>query len=128
MTPHHEEALRFLRLADRDIDVLRHIKDLQDVHISMVCFHAQQAVEKSLKAVLFKRQIDFSRTHDLERLAEMLAAEGVILPCTLEELHRLNPYAVTFRYDDKEIKLLTRDQAASIVDRVRRWAAEQVGI
>jgi hypothetical protein len=63
MTPHHEEALRFLRLADRDIDVLRHIGDQQDVHISMVCFHAQQAVEKSLKAVLFERQIDFSRTH-----------------------------------------------------------------
>jgi HEPN domain-containing protein len=51
----------------------------------MVCFHAQQAVEKSLKAVLFERQMGFGKTHDLEWLAGLLAAEGVELPCALDE-------------------------------------------
>lgn len=47
MTPQHEEALRALRLADRDIAVFERIKDVPEIHLSMVCFHAQQAVEKS---------------------------------------------------------------------------------
>jgi HEPN domain-containing protein len=51
----------------------------------MVCFHAQQALEKSLKAMLFERQMGCFETHDLERLAGLLAAERVELPCTLDE-------------------------------------------
>lgn len=50
----------------------------------MVCFHAQQAVEKSLKAMLFEWQMGFE-THDLERLAGLLAAERIELPCALDE-------------------------------------------
>ena len=41
MTPQHEEALRALRLADRDIVVFERIKDIPDIHLSMVYFHAQ---------------------------------------------------------------------------------------
>lgn len=33
------------------------------------CFHAQQAVEKALKAILVFGQIEFHKTHDLESLA-----------------------------------------------------------
>jgi HEPN domain-containing protein len=65
MKPHIEEAWHALRLADRDIKVLEILTQEPGVHISMVCFHAQQAVEKSLKAVLFSRQIEFRRTHTI---------------------------------------------------------------
>lgn len=37
-----------------------------------LCFHAQQAVEKSLKAVLISRGIDFPRTHNLRMLIDVL--------------------------------------------------------
>jgi HEPN domain-containing protein len=33
-----------------------------------VCFHAQQCVEKYLKALLQEHELSFSRTHDLEAL------------------------------------------------------------
>lgn len=69
MTPQHEEALRALRLADRDIVVFERIKDIPEIHASMAGFHAQQAVEKSLKAVLYEKHVDFRRTHDLAKLA-----------------------------------------------------------
>jgi len=72
MTPQHEEALRALRLADRDIAVFERIKDVPEIHLSMMCFHAQQAVEKSLKAVLYEKHVDFRRTHDLAELAALL--------------------------------------------------------
>ena len=122
MTPQHEEALRALRLADRDIAVLDRIKGIPEIHLSMVCFHAQQAVEKCLKAVLYEEHIDFRRTHDLAELAALLKRGGFPVPCSDAELLKLNPYGVTFRYDDKDIELLSRDEAVWIVRMIREWA------
>ena len=126
MTPQHEEALRALRLADRDIAVFGRIKDVPEIHLSMVCFHAQQAVEKCLKAVLYEKHVDFRRTHDLAELAALLQRAGWPVPYADAELLKLNPYGVTFRYDDQDIELLTCDDAARIVRAVRAWASEHV--
>ena len=40
----------------------------------LLCFHAQQAAEKSLKAVLIHHSIELPRTHNLERLIDLLPA------------------------------------------------------
>jgi len=66
MSPHIEEALRALRLADRDIHAFHVLKNDPDCHLSVVCFHAQQAIEKSIKAVLFSRRIEFKYTPNPE--------------------------------------------------------------
>jgi HEPN domain-containing protein len=126
MKPHIEEAWRSLRLADRDIKAFEILKEEPEAHLSIVCFHAQQAMEKSLKAVLFSRQIEFERIHDLVQLAQLLRGRDVIVPLSDDGLRRLNPFAVTFRYDDMEIELITREDAANWVADVRRWAEEQV--
>ena len=63
------------------------------------CFHAQQAAEKYLKAVMAVQGLVIPRTHDLEEL-QILCAE--IIPdddfknMALEEL---SDYAVSVRYD-----------------------------
>jgi len=36
------------------------------------CFHAQQAAEKYLKALLTWHQIEFPKTHDIEQLLELV--------------------------------------------------------
>ena len=58
---------------------------------SIACFHAQQAIEKSLKAVLFAIEIEFGRTHDLIKLAQLARSKGVSLPIPDGELRKLNP-------------------------------------
>jgi HEPN domain-containing protein len=113
MKPHIEEAWRALQLADRDIKVFDILRGDPEAHLSIVCFHAQQAVEKSLKAVLFSRRIEFRRTHNLTELAQLLRQHGVEMPVADDPLRRLNPFAVTFRYDDMDIELVTREDAAS---------------
>ena len=128
MKPHLEEAWRSLRLADRDIQAFDVLKERPEVHISMVCFHAQQAVEKSLKAVLFSHRIEFERIHDLVQLAQLLSNRGLVLLVPEDHLRRLNPFAVTFRYDDLDIEPISRLDTASIVANVRRWAEEQVSV
>ena len=37
-----------------------------------VCFHAQQCIEKYLKAILVRHRKAFSKTHDLEFLLESI--------------------------------------------------------
>jgi len=101
MKPHIEEAWRALRLADRDIQAFHVLEKSSEVHLSIICFHAQQAVEKSLKAVLFTHQIEFRRTHNLVDLAALLRQNGIELPISDDQLLKLNPFAVTFRYDDR---------------------------
>ena len=61
------------------------------------CFHAQQCVEKYLKALLQESGIPIPRTHHLEKLVDLLPPDPVwagIRP----RLIALNPYAVEFRY------------------------------
>lgn len=47
---------------------------------SIIGFHAQQAVEKWLKAVMAKRGLKQTRTHDIDRLLEILTNNGCELP------------------------------------------------
>ena len=58
-------ALRFLRLADRDLGALAVLVGADDVADEPIGFHAQQAVEKCLKAALALRGVAFRKTHDL---------------------------------------------------------------
>jgi len=124
--PHLEEALRWLELADRDIAAFALLARTPEIHFTIAGFHAQQAVEKSLKAVLFRNAIEFPRLHDLAALANILIDHGIDPPCTPDELRILNPFAVAFRYEDVDLDLLTREEAAHIVDRIRRWAGDRI--
>jgi len=66
---------------------------------SILGFHAQQAVEKLIKALLSARSVPFELTHNLGRLQTALAAAGETLPATPLPLSELNDFAVVYRYD-----------------------------
>jgi HEPN domain-containing protein len=85
MKPHLEEARRSLQLADRDIKAFEVLGKAPEVHLAVVYFHARQALEKSLKAVLFTHLTEFERTHDLVELARLLRERGIELPATEDE-------------------------------------------
>lgn len=57
---------------------------------AVVGFHAQQALEKSLKAVLSARMIEFRRTHDLVSLLDLLHDNKVPMPPAADWLDELN--------------------------------------
>jgi hypothetical protein len=62
-------------------------------------FHAQQAVEKLLKALISAHSAPFELTHNLLRLATALQNLGEVLPLTPISLSDLNDFAVEYRYD-----------------------------
>ena len=126
MSPAIEEARRLVQLADDDAAAFRGLLKLLEVKFRLACFHAQQAVEKLLKAVLVFHGIDYQRTHDLHTLTTLLLKHGITPPCSPEELTRLNPFAVTFRYDDTDIPLIPDTVVEGMVDVMRRWVGEVV--
>lgn len=113
-----------LRLADRDIAALGVLSDSEDVHFSIICFHAQQAIEKCFKAALFCHRIGFRRTHDLQLLVDLLEEHGYPIPLAPDQLAALQPCAVLLRYDDAEIEVMnfTRAELGQMVSVVRTWA------
>ena len=86
---------------------------------AIVGFHAQQAVEKSLKAVLASSGIEFPYTHDLDGLAELCRRGGIDVPAKLADVDHLSPYGVQLRYGASRPSGLDRDQAL-------RWAADAI--
>lgn len=126
MNPAIDEARSYLALAVDDATAFRGMLSLPEIKFRLACFHAQQSVEKSLKAVLMLHGIQQRRTHDLNLLAQLLVDQGFQPPYSPEELTRLNPFAVIFRYDDCDIPLITADEVNDIVTRIHGWASDLV--
>jgi HEPN domain-containing protein len=86
----------------------------------VVCFHAQQCVEKYVKAALVAHGRPFPRTHDLAELAHLLRPQ-CSLSLSSEELDRLTDHAVMTRYpgEDEPISLAHARREARLARRVR---------
>jgi HEPN domain-containing protein len=83
------------------------------------CFHAQQSIEKLIKAVLIHNDVAPPRIHNLERLHEMLltVCPGVVLD--VEELRLLTNVGMATRYPGEEADHDDAAQALSICTRLR---------
>lgn len=126
MTAQREEAARLLRLAGQDQAALVALLGAPGVAAAVAFFHAQQAAEKALKAVMCLHALEYRRTHDLEELAGQLADAGHPPSVAEADLRLLTPYAVEYRYDDEAPDLLTPEQAQAIVSAVLAWSQEQM--
>lgn len=123
MKPHDEVTL-FIRKANEDLVILKKHIDDTEVSDSIWGFHAQQAAEKYLKAVLIKEKILFSKTHDLTVLVELLLSHVTPLPFDQSELEELNPYAVLMRYDDLIEEPLNRSVGLILILKIQKWAID----
>jgi HEPN domain-containing protein len=89
-----------------------------------LCFDAQQAAEKALKAVLVDRKAGFPKTYALAELLTFLAKAGVDVPEEVREATLLTPYAVEARYPGlwEEVSAEDHAEALRVAERVLRWA------
>ena len=88
-----------LRLAHRDLRaVAGMVGDREAFADEVFGFHAQQAVEKALKAWLCKLGTEYPKTHDLDELFALLADSGVQVPVEFGALRDLVDFAVQYRY------------------------------
>ncbi|HOX38879.1 MAG TPA: HEPN domain-containing protein [Candidatus Brocadiia bacterium] len=85
-----------------------------------VVFHAQQCVEKYLKALLIWNSIEFPKTHDIEHLTGLMPTD-VNHGLTVEEQRILTSYAIAARYPgDQEMPSISEArEAVRLARRVR---------
>jgi HEPN domain-containing protein len=67
--------------------------------LDAACFHAQQAVEKYLKAFLTHHEATFPYTHNLAKLLDLCVRIDDVFQSLLPQIEPLTPYAVRLRYD-----------------------------
>jgi HEPN domain-containing protein len=120
-------AEQLLQRASDDAVAARAMLLVESVTDMIVATLAQQAVEKSVKAVLAVRGVDFPFTHDLGGLARICKENEVPLPDDLDGVDQLTPYAGALRYDAEDPKLVDRATALRWATAAVSWAQAQVG-
>ena len=72
---------------------------LTEQALDTVCFHAQQAVEKSLKSLLALHDVEYPWRHDMAELYELACPILPGLVAQKEKILNMTPFAVEIRYD-----------------------------
>ncbi|MBZ0168552.1 HEPN domain-containing protein [Candidatus Methylomirabilis lanthanidiphila] len=89
-----------------------------------LCFHAQQAAEKALKAAYIPRGWAFRYVHDLDELITGLQEKGIDVPEEFRESVILTSYAFEVRYPGFADPV-TEDEYTKVIvlaERVVQWA------
>lgn len=100
----------------------------EGVYWEDLCFDAQQAAEKALKALLLATDIPFRFVHDLGELLNLLTRAGVRVPEGVLEAAELTEYAVEARYPgpfepvSEEEHRRALELATAVVD----WVTSQI--
>ena len=123
-----QEAEEWLAFADDDLRTARAV--VTEGIYNQVCFHAQQCVEKCLKAILAKEGQLIPRTHRIVDLWELLpeVARKTLAPLQ-DALLELDSYYTLTRYPDalpgtRETGLPDRSHAERALDHAERcWQA-----
>ena len=100
-----------------------------DAYLEDLCFEAQQAAEKAIKAVMIARKIEFPYVHDLARLLSLLDAVGEPIPETVRRAEELTLYATEGRYPGLTNPAVESEytEALAIAEAVVGWAEERIG-
>jgi HEPN domain-containing protein len=120
----------WMRRAHADLAVAEMI-DNEHIAPEILAFHAQQAAEKALKALLVQRQVEFPPTHSIGVLIALCRDAGYIGGKLLIEAATLTRYAVSTRYPGVEENLVDRKEASEaamlavqVVAWIEKWIEE----
>lgn len=123
-----EEFEAWLERAESNLNIAR-LGKRERVFLEDLCFEAQQAAEKAIKALLVRLSGEYPRTHSFTVLLQVLGRH-VPVPESIREVVELSDYAVQVRYPG-EYYPVTEDEyeralmlAERVLDWVRRAAAE----
>lgn len=114
--------------AKSDLNLARLAMNREEILPEQVCFHAQQAAEKALKAALRHRKLDFPLIHDLDELVEIAEHGGLHLPSECTDVGSLTPYAVATRYPGHREKITWADvdEAIRLAEAIVAWATATI--
>jgi HEPN domain-containing protein len=119
-----DHAQQLLQMATMDHVALMNMMDPENFKDEIFGFHAQQAIEKALKAWIAVRGLEYPKTHDVSGLIKILKTDGAELS-EFSHLEDYTPFAVQYRYelmmsDDALARNEVVEQTREFLDHVRR--------
>jgi HEPN domain-containing protein len=126
MATERDQARILLSKAAQDEALVRKVSSDTDIADELIGFHAQQAVEKSMKAVLAANGVKFPFIHDLGVLGELCEQAGAPLPAEVGDVAELTPYAGGLRYDEDTVGLVDRERALHLATAAVEWARSSI--
>ena len=123
-----EDPREWLRRARSSLARARIGHGQPDVLLEDLCFDAQQASEKALKALFVLKGATVPRTHSIADLLTALTALGFDIPDQIQSAASLTDYAVAARYPGPSEPVMTADfdAAVELAHAVVTWATEIV--
>lgn len=108
-----DHAIRLLEMASRDAVALDNMLDRKSFAEEVFGFHAQQAIEKALKAWIASLGREYPKTHDLSLLVNLIRRSGGDIDA-FDGLEEFTVFAVQYRYEgyDEQDEPLDRSAAA----------------
>ena len=102
--------------------------EVEGVYLEDLCFDAQQAAEKAIKALLIKTGVEFPYIHDIAQLLTLLEKAGQEIPRGVREAEELTRFAILTRYPGlaPSVKREEYQQAIVLAEKVVRWAEQLV--
>ena len=113
-------TLEWIEKAEEDYDMAQLARQASRPFHNSICFHAQQCIEKYLKAWLQEADVPVPRTHDLE---ELLALIMPTLPAWGQwqlDFKKITEYAVDSRYPGESATPEDTQHAMHVCDVVRQ--------
>jgi HEPN domain-containing protein len=107
---------------------VRELRATQSPNYDAACFHAEQCVEKLMKALLIHLGVTPLRTHDLATLDRLLAPVCPGWSWPVEELRLLTRAAVDFRYPGESADESEASQSLDIATRMRTTLRSLLGL
>ncbi len=131
MPPEHrppDDPREWLRRARSNLTRAQADIRLSDVYLEDLCFDAQQAAEKAIKAVLIGLSVRFPYVHDLTALLALVEQCGTAVPAAIREAGRLTRFAVATRYPGiaEPVTQEEYERAVTIAEAVIDWAEKTV--
>ena len=125
-----EKVKQWLAFADEDLRLARQGMEIKSgCPYRLIAYHAQQCVEKLVKAYLVCHGIRFPYTHDIFRLLEICDQQtSTNWIETLGEAEELTSFAITTRYpgQDDEVSKDEAVWAIGIAEKVQKIVQERI--
>jgi len=93
-----------------------------------VCFHAQQCIEKYMKAILQENEVEFEKIHDLDILRGQCVEFIPEIEHLRDELVKLSTYAVDVRYPGFDVSEEEAKECADIMEDIRKVIRNYFGL
>ena len=120
-------TLEWVQKAEADFEAAQLLSQSTSPLHDVVCFHAQQCIEKYLKACLQEAGIRFPRTHDLEELLDLIVPTMSAWDTWRPDFVVLTTHAVEFRYPGKSANAADAQDAVRVCADVRTTIRPSLG-